>query len=259
MRPLVAICTFVFALMLGASPSGHNAFAASDDANKAVHGVAKKKMAIAVIGDSMARSYCRGLSHYARSISSVEILCWTKPSTGLTRVDFFDWEAALTGRLKKKVPDAAIVSMGANDAQRMVYNKSILEFAAADWTEVYSTRVGKFVERLSARGSRVFWVGMPIARSNRYSTRMRHLNEIYSENVKSRSQTFLSLWSFTQDKNGKFTKSMKDSAGRFRIARATDGIHFTGQGELIVACYLLNNILPKFGIEELPKGCDVKK
>lgn len=259
MRRFGAICAVALAILSVLAAGGLDALAASDDAKNSARTAGAKKMAIAVIGDSMARSYCRGLSHHARSISSVEILCWTKPSTGLTRVDFFDWENALTGKLSKAVPDVAIVSMGANDAQRMVYNKNILEFAAADWTEVYSTRVGKFVDTLSARGSRVFWVGMPIARSNRYSKKMRHLNEIYAANVNSRAQTFLPLWSLTQDKNGRFTKSMKDANGRLRIARASDGIHFTGQGELIVACYLLSNVLPQFGIEELPKGCNAKK
>ena len=257
MRPFIAICAAVLAIA-GTVPYAIEARAASDDAKDAGR-AAENTLAIAVIGDSMARSYCRGLSHYARSLPSVDILCWTKPSTGLTRIDFYDWKEALTGKLQGKIPDAAVVSMGANDAQRMVYNKNVLEFAADDWTEVYSTRVGKFVETLSARGSRVFWVGMPIARSNRYSKRMSHLNQIYSANVKQRAQTFLPLWSLTQDKNGKFTKSMRDPKGRLRIARASDGIHFTGDGERIVACYIFRSVLPRLGVEDLPKGCRSKK
>ena len=149
--------------------------------------------------------------------------------------------------------------MGANDGQRMVLDKKILEFAEPRWTEAYSNRVAGFITALTARGTKVFWVGMPIARSARYSKKMRHLNKIYADNVQMKSEVFLPLWALTQDKNGRFTRSMKDSSGRNRIARAKDGIHFTGDGERIVACYLLRQILPKLGVEERPKRCGASK
>lgn len=259
LRPFIERFAVVTAMVIAMVFVGTMALAANNEKKSVAKAASVKKVAIAVIGDSMARSYCRGLTHFARSIKSVEILCWTKPSTGLTRDDYYDWEDALLGRLKKRTPDAAIVSMGANDAQRLVYKKKILEFAAADWTEVYSSRVEKFIKTLNAKGSRVFWVGMPIARSARYTKRMRHLNKIYSTNVEGNAQTFLSLWKLTQDKNGRFTRSMRDPKGRMRIARATDGIHFTKDGELIVACYLFNSVLPQMGIQEQPKGCRSKK
>ena len=256
MRRFIVAGALAIAMLAGGATYAPGVAAASEESKTK----APKKVSIAIIGDSMARSYCRGLGHFERSMKSVEFLCWTKPSTGLTRIDYYDWADALTEKLEESVPDAAIVSMGANDAQRMVLNKNILEFAEPRWTEAYSSRVARFITALTAKGTRVFWVGMPIARSARYSKRMSHLNKIYSDNVNGKSQTFLPLWSLTQDKNGKFTRSMKDlRRADKRVARATDGIHFTGHGELIVSCHLLQKILPELKVDERPKRCGGSK
>ncbi|MCY4137193.1 MAG: DUF459 domain-containing protein [Rhodobacteraceae bacterium] len=240
------------AVSFGGSAQTNIASIVTKDVTEAV---ANENVSIAIIGDSMARSYCRGLQHQTRELESVDILCWVHPSSGLTRNDYYDWAEALNGNLTQTAPDAAIVSMGANDAQRLVLNRKILEFASPDWSSEYSSRVDAFIQTLQKSGTRVFWVGMPIARSARYSKRMRHLNEIYSESVKVHNALFLPLWELTQDKEGGFTNAMKDPGGRKRIARENDGIHFTRAGEHIVACHLIRNVFPEMGIDNMPATC----
>lgn len=200
---------------------------------------ADRPLSVAIIGDSLARGYCRGLRRLLRRDDAYRLECWAHPSSGLTRPDFFDWSARLSEYLASDRIDLAIVSMGANDAQRMVLDDRILDFEEQAWADAYGARVEDVIAQLDAHGAKVIWVGMPIARSDRYARRMARLNEIYISHVEGKAVTFLSLWEATQDETGRYAAALPDASGRTRIMRDDDGIHFTGAGEQLVSCMLL--------------------
>ena len=203
---------------------------------------AGKRINIAVVGDSIARGYCRGLKRQMATLPDVNILCWTKPSSGLTRLDFFDWNRKLQNLLKSSHIHYAIVSVGANDAQQITRDNRILKFSDPNWDEVYEARVSQMVLLFKEKGVEVYWLGMPIVRSPRYAVKMSRLNSIYTRATTNTGANYISIWKFTQSESGEYTRIIKGLSGRNQIARAQDGIHFSRVGEQIVSCYILREI-----------------
>lgn len=195
-------------------------------------------ISIAIVGDSIARGYCRGLKRHLKPLSQVSLHCWTKPSSGLTRLDFFNWNDELRSLLPRGKVDYAIISMGANDAQDMTLKNRIVRFSDPAWGEVYRARVDDMIDLFKANGTDVFWIGMPIARSKNYTSKMAKLNRIYTDASSSRGATFISLWEFTQEASGRYTRVLPGLDGRPQLARAKDGIHFNRTGERIVSCHI---------------------
>lgn len=201
--------------------------------------IAEAPQTVAIIGDSMAKGYCRGLRRHLKGNDGYRIKCWSHPSSGLTRPDFLNWDDKLAGYLEGEKIDIAVVAFGANDAQRMVLDDQILDFTDEAWAQAYGARIDRIIDQLQAHGAQIIWVGMPIARSARYSRKMDRLNAIYVARMAARNVPYLSIWEATQDATGRYSAALPDAKGRTRVMRDGDGIHFTGAGEALVSCLVL--------------------
>lgn len=210
---------------------------------------------VAVVGDSLAGNYCRGLQRTLGRAEGWRLLCWSHPSSGLTRVDFFDWDARLRDYLAETVPDIAFVAMGANDAQRIVLTDRVLDFETDEWAAVYGARMDAMLAQFAAAGTRVVWVGLPTASSARYARRLNWLNGIYEAHAAAAGVDYVPLWERTSDAAGKYVSTLPDSSGRDRPARQSDGFHFSMDGETLVACTLLAWLPGVSRAEDLSRSC----
>ncbi|SEA13708.1 SGNH/GDSL hydrolase family protein [Rubrimonas cliftonensis] len=203
---------------------------------------AAQATSIAVIGDSIARHYCRGITRHLRGDDRFRVSCWVHPSSGLTRDDFLDWEATLGDYLERDRVDVAVVSFGANDAQRMLLPDRVLAFDDDAWAAEYETRVDAMLTKLKEHGARVVWVGLPIPRSDSFARKLARLNAIYEARALANGAAFHPLWEATQDASGRYATALPDAKGRMRVAREEDGVHFTREGEILIACKLMVDI-----------------
>jgi hypothetical protein len=212
-------------------------------------------MTVAVIGDSIARQYCRGLKRHIGRDPHYVVECWAHPSSGLTRDDFLDWDKRLSEYLSDERPDVAIVSMGANDAQQMTLPDRVVPFADPAWAEVYAARVDGIIRRLEDDGATVIWVGLPIPRSDVFARKLERLNAIYQTQAAATGARFLPMWRATQDSEGRFAPALPDAKGRLLLAREDDGVHYTRDGETLIACKLLGALPGVASAHELSDGC----
>ena len=194
---------------------------------------------VAILGDSLAGDFCRGMRRALDGVDGFEVLCWSHPSSGLTRIDFFDWDATLRDYLATNDIDVAVATFGMNDAQRIVLPDAVLDFGQEDWAKVYGDRMDGIVDQLQAAEVDVVWVGLPTASSRRYSEKLGWLNGIYESHAAAQGVDYLSLWAMTADENGRYLSTLSGRDGRPRPARQSDGIHFSMEGETLIACALL--------------------
>jgi hypothetical protein len=197
---------------------------------------------IAFVGDSLAGDYCRGMRRVLSDLPDPKVLCWAHPSSGLTRIDAFDWTGTLAGYLADETPDIAFVGMGANDAQRIVLDDAVLDFGEEPWAEVYGQRVDAFIDQLAAAGTTIVWVGLPTASSGKYGAKLGWMNEIYAARAAAKGVAYFPLWDRTSDAEGTYLSTLTDKAGEEHSARQSDGVHFSADGELLVACMLLDHV-----------------
>ena len=210
---------------------------------------------VAVVGDSLAGDYCRGLRRLLDRVPGYTVLCWAHPSSGLTRIDFFDWDATLRDYLSGTTPDIAIVGMGANDAQRIVVDRAMYDLDDPEWTSIYGSRVDGMIGALQAAGADVVWVGLPTASSRRYADKLAHIDGIYRDRAAGADAGYLDLRARTSDASGRYVATLPDKSGRARPARQSDGIHFSADGEVLVGCMLLDFLPGGDAVRDAAAAC----
>lgn len=186
---------------------------------------------VLLLGDSLMKAGVapgikRGLG---RSGLAAEILA--KPSTGLTREDFFDWPKAAREKLAARKYGAAVVLFGTNDCQSMKQGGKELRFGTEAWRDAYRTRVRGMLDILCEGGRKVVWIGLPPMRPAGFDRRIGELNGLVEKEVAARSACaeYLPLAGVVGDARGRYTDRRK-IAGRNQRVRDGDGIHLSAVG-----------------------------
>ncbi|MEH1853581.1 MAG: DUF459 domain-containing protein [Nostoc sp.] len=88
-----------------------------------------------------------------------------KISTGLNRIDFYDWYSHTRELIKQNNPDVMVVVFGGNDDQSILdVNKKFRAELTPDWEKAYKERVERYARLLDGYSVRkVYWMGHPIS------------------------------------------------------------------------------------------------
>jgi hypothetical protein len=98
------------------------------------------------------------------------------------------------------------------------------------WREIYRDRVDAALRPFVERRIPVIWVGLPPMRSDRMSTDVIALNEIYKERVQKAGGVYVDIWeAFGNDEN-RYSPLGPDVDGQLTRLRSNDGVHFTRAG-----------------------------
>ena len=177
--------------------------------------------------------------------------------TGLTRLDNFDWLNYFDEILDKYGPDLVILTLGANDAQDMVGEGKRVHLGSEPWKAAYTARVTDLLARAEARGTTVFWVGLPIMGQEPYGTRIAAINKLtYSACEAVANCRFWDSWLSVADSKGKYATYLSGSDGKSVRVRAKDSIHLTEVGGRIMADKFLDDIAGWADFN--PRGSDEK-
>jgi len=137
---------------------------------------------IATVGDSLADAIYLGLKLQPDLLrkNGIELTRWSRPSIGLTRVDYFDYTAWLRDTAGLGSVDFCVVEMGANDLQSIATgnqnpnakNQNVKRWIAVgteDWQRAYTDRVQAFVRTLKPlRCASVVWLLQPPYQKNKF-------------------------------------------------------------------------------------------
>lgn len=191
-------------------------------------------------GDSMMQVVGQSLVNAATATGVIAADLEFRVSTGLTRPDYFDWPTRLADVVGQGEPEAVVVMFGANDAQGIVTAHGPEPFGTDAWLAEYRARVAATMDLLVADGTRVYWIGQPIMRSEDFSARMAALDDIYRAEAEQRGDVvYVDAWSlFAVD--GRYSAHL-DQGGP-TLMRQSDGIHLTRAGGDRLAAAVLDAI-----------------
>lgn len=188
--------------------------------------------------------------------SSTEVVRVSKPSTGLTRRDYFDWRGEAEKLLNEHNPNIVFVMFGANDAQGIVlHGYDDIEFGTPEWDVEYAKRIGEFMDILASRKLRFFWIGNPIARQSEYRDKMGKLNVLYKTQASNyKNEEFIDTWEMLKCAEKDYCDYLPDENGQLQLARESDGIHVTSFGGKIIAKEIVKILEKSINFECLPKN-----
>jgi len=157
-------------------------------------------------------------------------------STGLNRVDYFDWFKESENLIRVNQPDVLIVMFGANDGQNIVAkDKSIGNLGTDKWKTIYRERVSDYLKLVSDKVGLIYWVGHPIPRTTDFYNKFSVMNPIYEEEcAKFTNCRYVDEWArFAVD--GKYSPTLADDNGLVQNVKGSDGVHVTVHGGKIMA------------------------
>jgi hypothetical protein len=137
---------------------------------------------VATVGDSFADAIYLGLKLQPDLLrkNGIELTRWSRPSIGLTRVDYFDYTSWLRDTAGLGSVDFCVVEMGANDLQSIAIAeksqetknpeiKKWIRVGTDDWQRAYTDRVQAFVRTLKPlRCSNIVWLLQPPYQKNKF-------------------------------------------------------------------------------------------
>lgn len=177
-----------------------------------------------------------------------------KVSSGLNRIDYYDWYARTSEIIKDYRPDVVIVLFGGNDTQDITDSQGKYRaILTPEWQQAYRERVEKYAKLLDSSSVRkVYWVGQSISNKSSYIKAFPIMNDIYKTASKSSSKIeFISTWD-TFAEAGKFVPVVADKSGKRGYVKIYDGVHFTPHGAGIISDLILDQ-MAKDKILKAPK------
>jgi len=209
------------------------------------------KLRVAVIGDSLSQGLGPAIERWMNP-SVVRVLSLGRPSTGLSREDYFNWQAGMRQIVEEFRPDLVFVLLGSNDAQAQISRDgTAIPVGSVRWLEGYRERAANLLGEATRAGTHVVWVGIPIVEERQRWDFYRRVNDIYRDTASSDPfGTYVDSWTPFEGRDGGYTAFVRNDRGDLVEVRAPDGVHFTQTGYSFLARMAIRAADQAFGVPE---------
>lgn len=197
-----------------------------------------------IIGDSMILvGFGPALEQTLLSYPEISVYREGQYSTGLNRIDYFDWYARTQLLIDEQKPDVLIVMYGANDGQSITdSNGYIAPYFSPDWFTIYHQRVNAYLATFSPQVKQIIWVGPPSTENIEFKEKLWAMHEVYSsECIKFENVKYVYSWE-KFNINGQSASVMSDSSGVSQLVKQDDGVHLTDHGGKILAEFVIESM-----------------
>jgi uncharacterized protein len=190
-----------------------------------------RQLRIAVVGDSLAQGVGFGTEDVFRPFWT-QVFKQGRISTGLARLDYFDWMTQMQAVVDRANPDLVIVMVGENDNQGLMAPNGSLEqdIGTYPWPAAYEARVERFAKIATSRGGHVVWVGLPNQRDrSRWGFVQRQNDSFRAVADRLPNVDYFDTWNTFAAPDGGYTAFWHEGS-RVEEIRAPDGLHFNADG-----------------------------
>lgn len=211
---------------------------------------------IAVLGDNVGMMLAQGLQETFAGQPNVTILRKARENTGLVRDDYFDWTKAARELIAgPERIDAIVLMLGSNDRQALRDGANSVDLRLPRWREIYAARAHTLAQILREKNIPLIWVGMPVMKSERLSSGLLELNEVFRETANKNGATYIDVWEAFVDDRQQFAVYGPDLNGATTRLRTGDGVHFTRAGARKLAYFTegdLKRLIDRKRLEQSP-------
>jgi hypothetical protein len=194
------------------------------------------RLRVVVVGDSLAD----GVGYFAERVFKpffVDVSRQGQISTGLARLDYFDWFARMQLIVEQYRPDLTIVMLGENDNQSLQTPDGHIDanIGTFEWGGAYEERVELLALIATSDGGHVIWVGLPNERDSSRWPFVQRQNEIFAEVAEQLPNvSYFDTWNTFAAPDGGYTAYYREG-DRVELVRADDGVHFNPDGYTLLA------------------------
>jgi hypothetical protein len=204
---------------------------------------------VLVAGDSMAEPLGYELRDVSADEGLVRVRVEFRISSGLSRPDYFDWPAHMAAVIAEFTPDFVVWHSGGNDAQNLQTPEGVAAVASPEWAAEYGRRVAQLMDVSTARGTRMYWLGLPPIRDEPGQGAAQAINAAAARAAASRALvTYLDLAPMFAGHDGAFAMFANGADGQPVKVRQEDGVHLSVEGTAWVADLVYGHALADSGV-----------
>ncbi|MEZ5818871.1 MAG: GDSL-type esterase/lipase family protein [Hyphomicrobiaceae bacterium] len=186
---------------------------------------------VQVWGDDMAEGLLDGLSEQLAEEPRLQLDKKQRWLNGLLKVDIDQEGRAIEQALAEGTPHIVILLLGSQDRLSLRRsNGRRIPVGSDEWKGEYARRLDIVMRALRKRSVGVFWIGLPVMRRQDVSEDAEMINELVRNRALANGVRFIDIFKSFADGDGGYSSHGPDLAGKTRLLRDQDGIHFTGAG-----------------------------
>lgn len=186
---------------------------------------------VQVVGDQMADGLLEGLVEHLADEPRLQIDRKVRWLGGVMKADADQEAKAIEAALAGSAPHIAVVMLGAAD--RVSFRRANNRRAGVgseEWKEEYARRLDLIMRAFRTRSVGVFWVSLPILRRPDAADDAEMINELIRSRALANGVRFIDIFESFADVDRSYNAYGPDLAGKMRLLRDQDGVHFTGSG-----------------------------
>jgi uncharacterized protein len=233
-----ALCAFV---LVGARPSS----AVEDDAaagflNPFPEGDVYQ---LSVIGGTFAEGVLYGLTDAMGADTRLNIQRKVVGFWGLMSGDFESKVKAFEEATASQPMSIAIVMMG--EADRVSFRNAEgrrVPVASPLWVVEYTRRLDRVMKAIKRKNAAVYWVGLPNMARIEANEQAQLMNETIRERAYLNGFKYIDAAAGFADESGAYSAYGPDLAGKIRVLREPDGVHFTDAGNRKLAHFVAKEL-----------------
>ncbi|MEQ1717964.1 MAG: GDSL-type esterase/lipase family protein [Hyphomicrobium sp.] len=194
---------------------------------------------VAVIGDSFADGLLAGLLESFASDTRLNIQKKPRALEGIMSAGFEEKLRELEEQLVKEPASIVVVMVGEDDrvALKSSSNKRVA-IMSPEWRTEYARRLDKVMKAVKQRNSGVYWVGLPNLARTDANEQAQGMNEVIRERAYQNGFRYVDTYAGFTDESGAYSAYGPDLAGKVRVLREGDGVHFTEAGNRKLAHFV---------------------
>lgn len=194
---------------------------------------------LTIIGDTFADGILNGLVEAMGSDTRLNIQRKVSEFSGIMAPDYETKAKAFEDAIAREPMNIAIVMMGEDD--RVSFKNAAgrrVPIASPDWVAEYTQRLDRLMKALKRRNAGVYWVGLPNLSRIDANEQAQVMNEAIRERAYLNGFKYIDAAGGFADEAGAYSAYGPDLAGKIRVLREPDGIHFTDAGNRKLAHFV---------------------
>ncbi|MCW5746462.1 MAG: DUF459 domain-containing protein, partial [Alphaproteobacteria bacterium] len=193
-------------------------------------------------GDSLAEGVWGSLFRRFYRSRALRIVNAAAASTGFNRTPY---EETVRDLLGQHPIELLVMLTGANDAQDAwgLDGGPTAAFGTEEWRALYTQRIRRFLDTVRDAGLSLIWVGLPVMRNLDFEAKIAQVRSAHRDLCMAYDIPLFDMRAVTCGNDGAYTQLKRDDAGRMRLLRYEDGVHFADFGNDLIGEMLLYYVL----------------
>lgn len=194
---------------------------------------------VAVVGDSFAEGLLQGLIESFANDTRLNIQKKPRWLEGIMSAGFEDKVRELEAAMTAEPASIVVVMVGEDDRVPLKTSANRrVAIMSAEWKAEYARRLDRIMKTVKGKNAGVYWVGLPnLARADA-NEQAQAMNEVIRERAYQNGFRYVDAYGGFADESGAYSAYGPDLAGKIRVLREGDGVHFTEVGNRKLAHFV---------------------